>query len=43
MQSQQAAGEEGENLLKGYQKLKEATEKEIIIKFEKVLDKLTQN
>ena len=40
MQSQEAADKEGENLLKGDEKLTENTEKDIMIKFEKIRDKL---
>ena len=40
LQSQEAADKEEENLLKEYEKLKENTEKDIMIKFEKIRDKL---
>ena len=40
LQSQEADDKEKENLLKEYEKLKENTEKDIMIKFEKIRDKL---
>ena len=40
MQSQEVDDKEKENLLKEYEKLKENTEKDIMIKFEKIQDKL---
>ena len=40
MQSQETADIERENLLKGYEKLKENIVKDIMIKLEKILDKL---
>ena len=40
MQSQEATVKEEENLLKEYERLKENTAKDIMIKFEKIRDEL---